>query len=54
MDYSQIEIDELIETRSCVSSTPNILLPITQKDTASLTISDEVNQMPHRTTPSGG
>lgn len=55
MDYSQVDMDDLIETWSCFSYTLNIALSVTKKlsiikkHPIFSTLSDKVNQMPPNT-----
>lgn len=55
MDYSQVDMDDLIETWSCFSYTLNIALSVTKKlsiikkHPTFSTLSDKVNQMPPNT-----
>lgn len=53
MDYSQIDVDDLIKIGSCFSCTPINIPLVTKKHHASLFISDEVNQILDETTPLG-
>lgn len=47
MDYTQINLANLIETSSCFSYISNTLPRVTKKHLTSPTISDKVNQVPH-------
>lgn len=51
MDYSQINLNYLIETVLCFSYTPNNLLQITKRHLGSPSISNDVNQISHEITP---
>lgn len=51
MDYSQINLNYLIETVLCFSYTPNNLPQITKRHLGSPSISTDVNQILHEITP---
>lgn len=46
MDYNQVDLDDLIEMGSYFSYNSNTFMHATKKHPTSLTISDEMNQMP--------